>query len=169
MKVALIHEVKTPTRGTGKSAGLDLYIPSFTPKFLNEFNARNHDARSMCFFDTEHKNIHIHPHGRAMIPLGIKMEVPEGHALIAFNKTGVSWDDRVVNLSAVIDEDYQGQIFLTLFNFSEYATILKEGQKVIQVVCIPVKYEGVEVVPEEEIHKEASERGEGALGSTGKF
>ena len=168
MKVSRLYEVKLPSRGTSKSAGLDFYIPGFSEAFLTDLYTKNKDVSGWTYSLVD-KTIDIYPHGKLMIPLGIRVEVPEGRALIAFNKTGVSWKDNIINLSAVVDEDYQGQLFLTLTNYSQQITTLHAGQKIIQLLCIPVDYVSVEEVPDAELHTEETERGHGALGSTGAF
>jgi dUTPase len=168
MKISCIYDVKPPSRGTPKSAGLDFYIPQYSPEFQKAFLLAN-GPNSMADLDVDHDQIMIPPHGKVMIPLGVKVEVPEGTALIAFNKTGVSWDYSLARLSSVVDEDYQGMLFLTGMNYSNAVTILKLGQKIIQLLVIPVIYEDVELVDEKDIHIQPTIRGVGALGSTGKF
>ena len=68
MKIAKVRDVKTPTRGTTGSAGIDFYIPNDYPDEL-------------CT---------VKPGERFFIPSGIKANVPEEHALIAMNKSGVA-------------------------------------------------------------------------------
>lgn len=169
MKIALVRDVKIPSRGTGKSAGLDFYVPMFDAGFQQDFLKKNMDGFNHCHLNQSTRCISIRAHGKAMIPLGIKLEVPEGYALIAFNKTGVSWNHSILNLSAVVDEDYQGELFLTITNYSDDSTSIYEGQKIIQLLAIPVQYVDVEVVAVCDLHSKKSERGEGALGSTGRF
>ena len=168
MKIALVYSVKAPSRGTSKSAGLDFFVPEFSAEFVKSFLQKN-SSYYQCSLNMTDKSIRIKPHRKVMIPLGLKVEVPEGYAFIAFNKTGVSWDNTIFNLSAVVDEDYQGMLFLTVVNYSEDVSIILENQKVIQLVLVPVKYESVEIVPESQIHTSISERSTGAFGSTGKF
>ena len=59
LKIAKIREVKTPTRGTDGSAGIDFYIPDDYPQHL-------------CV---------IHPGTRCFIPSGIKANVPDDYGL----------------------------------------------------------------------------------------
>lgn len=65
MKITKIREVKTPTRGTEYSAGLDFYVP-------NGFTAR------------------LIPGTDILVPSGIRAEVPHGYALIAMNRSSVA-------------------------------------------------------------------------------
>ena len=76
------------------------------------------------------------------IPSGIKVKVPHGYALVFMNKSGVAVKKGLQIGACVVDEDYQGEV-------------------------IPVDYAGVDVVPEEDLFEEETERGEGGFGSTG--
>lgn len=145
MKIAKVRNVKTPTRGTGKSAGLDFYIPD------------DHDWRDLFVFPGEALNI----------PSGIKASIPAGHALVAFNKSGVALNHNLQVGACVIDEDYQGEIHLHIFNVGTRTIKLRPGQKIVQFVCVPVNYVAVEEVPENQLFSEVTDRGEGGFGSTG--
>lgn len=142
MKVTRTRDVKLPSRGTSASAGLDFFIP-------NDFQEKT-----------------LHPGEHAMIPSGIKVNVPEGHALIAFNKSGVSTKQRLQVGACVVDEDYQGEIHLHVHNLGP-ATVLKPGQKLVQFILIPVTYAGVKEVEEGDLYEAETERGDGGFGSTG--
>jgi dUTP pyrophosphatase len=141
MKIQKIREVKTPTRGTSKSAGIDFYTPDdLTPILLG-------------------------PGEDALIPSGIKAQVPAGYALIAFNKSGVATKNKLIKGAEVVDEDYQGEIHIHVFNNGKTTTMINPGQKLMQFVLLQVNYEDVEVV--ESLDQIESERGEGGFGSTG--
>lgn len=158
MKITKIREVKTPTRGTECSAGLDFYVPK-------GFTARLTSGTDI------------------LVPSGIRAEVPHGYALIAHNRSSMATSTRalkyaglkgnpnstrgcVVVGACVVDEDYQGEIYIHLINVGRCAETIIAGMKVAQFVLTPVSYEGVEVVDEEELFKQATERGKGGFGST---
>lgn len=158
MKITKIREVKTPTRGTECSAGLDFYVPA---------------GIRLCML----------PGDDVLIPSRIKVEVPHGYALIAHNRSSMATSTRamkyaglkgnpnstrgcVVVGACVVDEDYQGEIYIHLINVGRCAETIIAGMKVVQLVLTPVSYEGVEVVDEEELFNQASERGKGGFGST---
>lgn len=160
MKISKIREVKTPTRGTECSAGLDFYVPA---------------GIRLCML----------PGDDVLIPSGIKVEVPHGYALIAHNRSSMATSTRamkyaglkgnpnstrgcVVVGACVVDEDYQGEIYIHLINVGRCAETIIAGMKVMQLVLTPVSYEGVEVVDEEELFNQATERGKGGFGSTNK-
>lgn len=160
MKITKIREVKTPTRGTECSAGLDFYVPAGM-------------------------KLSMLPGDDVLIPSGIKVEVPHGYALIAMNRSSVAtFTDamRRVGLTpkantpkgtlvvgaCVVDEYYQGEIYIHLINVGRSIEVIHPGMKVAQFVLTPVSYEGVEVVDEEELFNQATERGKGGFGSTNK-
>lgn len=159
MKIVKVREVKTPERGTKKSAGIDFYIP-----------------------DTFVETI-LPPQRDLLIPSGIKAKIPEGYMLIAAEKSGVvtskqaikqagrepkpgAYTSIVIIGAKVVDEDYQGEIHIHLINAgNEYVTI-KPGTKIAQFILVPVSYEQIEEVSEEELFSEITERGDGGFGST---
>ena len=144
MKIAKTRNVKTPTRGTTQSAGIDFYIP-------NEWTMDNP----------------IWPGQSVCIPSGIKVNVPAGHALIAFNKSGVALKKGLDVGACVVDEDYQGEVHLHLTNVSREKIRLTAGEKIVQFVLLPVNYAEVEVVDESQLFDEETKRGSGGFGSTG--
>lgn len=143
MKIKKIKDVKTPTRGTSLSAGIDFYIP-------NDFI----------------QNTGIAPGCRINIASGIIAEVPKGYALIAFNKSGIAANKGLQVGACVVDEDYQGEIHLNLMNVSQSIAYINPGDKIIQFILLPVFYDSIEEV--NEIHTIQTERGSGGFGSTGE-
>ena len=160
MKIAKVRDVKTPERGTDKSAGIDFFIPNdFIEKILP-------------------------PQRDMLIPSGIKAKIPEGYMLMGAEKSGVvtsrqaavlagrtpkptAYSSIVVLGAKIVDEDYQGEIHIHLVNVgNEYITI-KPGTKIAQFILVPISYDGIEVVPETELFSEETDRGEGGFGSTG--
>ena len=145
MKIYKTREVKTPTRAHSNDAGFDLYIPEdFLAQVLN-------------------------PGQSVLIPSGIKAKVPKGHALIAFNKSGIAAKKNLLVGASVIDESYQGEIHIDLHNVGSTPQVISPGDKIIQLLCIKMNYVPVQVTEsEDELFGETvSERGEGGFGSTG--
>lgn len=145
MKIFKTRDVKTPTRGTAGSAGLDFYVP--------------YD------FAGPHTLL---PGMDANIPSGIKVKVPHGYALIFKNKSGVAVNKGLQVGACVVDEDYQGEVHLHVRNVSPDVQFVDNGTKIVQALLVPVLYEDVEEVStEEELFPEKTVRGEGGFGSTG--
>lgn len=144
IKIFKTREVKTPARGTDLSAGVDFFIPE-------DFPTRK-----------------LFPGDNILIPAGIKVKIPRHHVLIAFNKSGIAAKKSLLVGACVIDEDYQGEIHINLINAGGEEQTLHPGDKVTQFVLLPVNYAEVyEANSLEELHPEATERGEGGFGSTG--
>ena len=141
MKILKTRNVKLPSRGTPSSAGIDFYTP-------NDFETAS-----------------LKPGQSVLIPSGIKVQVPRGYALIAFNKSGVAVKQCLSVGACVVDEDYEGEVHLHMINTSDKDQVITTGQKLVQFVLIPVAYFDIEEV--EELQSRNTERGEGGFGSTG--
>jgi len=122
MKFLKIRPVKDPTRGTSKSAGIDLYIPF------------------------EITTIELKPGESTLIPSGLKVDVPKNHVFVAMNKSGIATKKGLSVGACVIDEDYQGEIHIHLTNISNNSTTIEGGDKIVQCLILPINYEGVEIV-----------------------
>ena len=139
MKVQKLRNVKTPSRGTSVSAGIDFYVPE------------------------DFETTVLKPGQSVLIPSGIKAQVPRGYALIAFNKSGVATKQGLQVGACVVDEDYRLEIHLHVINISDKDQTVATGQKLIQFVLIPVCYFDVEEVDNIENNTERK----GGFGSTG--
>lgn len=145
MKIYKVREVKTPTRAHSNDAGIDLYVPEdFLPQVLE-------------------------PGQSVLIPSGVKARVPEGHALIAFNKSGVAAKKNLLVGACVIDESYQGEIHIDMKNVGTSPQVIQAGDKIIQLLCIQMNYVPVELADsEDELFADMqSDRGDCGFGSTG--
>ena len=145
MKISRIRDVKLPTRGTIGSAGIDFYVPNDYPQ-------------SLCIL-TENNGM--------MISSGIKADVPNGYALIAFNKSGIAARKGLIVGACVVDSDYQGEIHLHLINTTNQKQFFHPGQKLVQFLLIKVDHCQIEEVPIESLYDASTDRGTGAFGSTG--
>jgi dUTP pyrophosphatase len=145
MKFLKTRDVKSPNRGTSHSAGIDLFVP-------NDFD-----------------RVTLNPGQRINIPSGIKMNVPENHALVAFNKSGVATKKGLVVGACVIDSDYTGEIGLHVINSGVDSVTIEPGDKLLQVLLLPIHMVELEEChsAEEVFMNKQTERGEGGYGSTG--
>lgn len=164
MKISRIRDVKIPTRGTSKSAGIDLYIPKFTDTFLKDLTEKNNYLKDRIL---NNKIIKLNPHERILIPSGIKINIPENCMLQANNKSGISTKKGLDVLAAIIDEDYCGEIHISIVNTSEKFIYIEEEEKIIQLILIPILYCSIEEVSIEKLYDKITERGDGGFGSTG--
>jgi len=143
MKISKVRNVKIPSRGTEKSAGIDFYVP-------------------------EDYNVTLAQGESCLIPSGIKANVPKGFSLIAFNKSGVAVKKSLHVGACVVDEDYQGEIHLNLINVGPNLVSLNAGEKILQFILVPVFYDDIEEVSVDDLFEEETERGSGGFGSTGE-
>lgn len=143
MKFCKVRDVKSPQRSHETDAGIDFFIP-------NDF-----------------EQTQVFAHDSINIPSGIKVKIPHGYALIAFNKSGIATKLGLDVGANVVDEGYQGEIHLHLFNTTNHFVKIEKGQKIVQFILVPVNYEMPEEVSEEELFDSKSERGENGFGSTG--
>ena len=144
MKIFKCRDVKSPTRGTEKSAGLDFYIP---------------DDWFECV---------VHPQRSVNIPSGVHALIPPGFALIMHDKSGIALNKGFAVGAKVIDEDYQGEIHLHVFNVCGAKQTLQPGMKLVQGLLIPVGYHSItEATSLKELYKNKTDRGIGGFGSTG--
>jgi len=134
-----------PVRGTEGSAGIDLFVPN------------------------DQSAIVLEPGQSAFIPAGIKARVPHGYALVAMNKSGIAAKKSLMVGACVIDEDYTGEIHIDLKNVGDVSQGINPGDKIVQVLCLPVNYVEVEEADsEDEMFGDlVTKRGSGGFGSTG--
>src|SRR5450432_877644 len=103
----------------------------------------------------------------ALIPTGIAIHVADpGFAAVILPRSGLGHRHGIVlgNLVGLIDSDYQGQLFVSIWNRGSAVFALNPMERIAQLVVVPVQQVKLNVV-EEFI---SSERGAGGFGSTGK-
>ena len=161
MKILKIRNVRTPERGTRLAAGIDFFVPN-APDFMS----KDAETGEIKYNGSQ---LVLVPGESALIPSGIKVSVPEGYALVAFNKSGVCTKKSLVVGAEVVDEDYTGEVHMHVINAGIYSATINAGDKLIQFMLIKQNYLEVEVMEsEEELYLDKkSERGDGGFGSTG--
>ena len=108
----------------------------------------------------------IPPNGRVMIPTGFAVAIPEGHVgiMAVRSSMGAKNGINLANGIGVIDSDYRGELRVTLHNTTDTEYTVRIGDRIAQLMVIPVACPPIEVVDE----LPATERGEGGFGSTGR-
>ena len=104
----------------------------------------------------------ILPFSSAVIGTGVHIELPHGTAGIMFSKSGLNVKHDLTS-TGVVDEGYDGEIMVKLYNHGEKTYQVNAGDKVTQLLVIPVLYESVEIVDE----IKGGKRGQNGFGSTG--
>jgi len=167
------REVKDPTRGTSKSAGIDFYIPKFTLEFLKDLRTKNPNISelkpgSYSYYILDNK-ILISPGERILIPSGIKLKGHKNTAFIAHNKSGIGSKKGLDRLAEVVDEDYEGEIHINIVNTSNHIVEICEDEKIIQWLEIGVGLSKLKELDSKELFKDStSERKDGGFGHTDK-
>jgi dUTP pyrophosphatase len=111
--------------------------------------------------------IELEPGATELVPSGIAIHLTDpGLAAMVLPRSGLGHKHGIVlgNLVGLIDSDYQGQIFVSLWNRGGSAFTLKPMERIAQLVVVPVLQVKLNVVED----FAASERGAGGFGSTGK-
>jgi dUTP pyrophosphatase len=109
------------------------------------------------------ENVSIRPGEHARIWNGFALEFPEGFAGIVKDKGSIS-KAGLHTMGGVFDAGYRGEYNVHLVNLSDKAYHFEVGEKVAQLVMLPIAIAHIEEVDE----LSESGRGEGRFGSTGK-
>lgn len=143
VKFTTLNLVKNPTRGTKGSAGIDFYSP---------------------------EDFTIPPFGKILVQSGIKVKIPKGYCMIGLNKSGVAVKKQVYIGACLIDEDYQGEIGINLYNPNPTEAIISKDEKIVQFILAPfIKSKWISVFDEKDLFTNKTQRGNGGFGSTGIF
>lgn len=105
----------------------------------------------------------LNPHEPERFSLGFALEIPEGYVGIVKDRSSLGKRGITV-LGGVFDHTYRGEYHILLVNTSEGAYTVRKGDKIAQLVILPVATASVEEVEE----LSPSDRGEGGFGSTGR-
>ena len=137
----LNSKVKLPSYKTEGSSGMDL----------------------IAFVD---KPIEIKPNNSALIPTGLSIAIPEDCEVQIRPRSGLAAKSNisVLNTPGTIDSDYRGELKVILFNHGNKEFIVKNDERIAQMVLTPilkVDFEEVDSLPD-------TVRGAGGFGSTGK-
>lgn len=136
MKIKLDEGARMPTRAHSTDAGLDIY--SLETKW-------------------------IHPNEYETFRTGVHIELPACTVGLLTSKSGLMRKHGITN-RGTIDEGYIGEIRVILFNHGEEGYLVKAGDKISQLLILPILRPQIELVEE----LEETERGSDGFGSTGK-
>ena len=101
-----------------------------------------------------------------LVPTGISIAMSEDYEIQIRPRSGLAAKNNisVLNTPGTIDSDYRGELKIILFNHGKEEFIIKNNDRIAQMVLVPVHkidFEEVENLPD-------SIRGKGGFGSTGK-
>ena len=161
MIVPIVRETmnELPKYETSKSAGMDLRADLWN---IKESCLHNADVIRDEYNIIQY--IKIAPGGRALIPTGLKMALPEGYEAHVRPRSGLAlkYGVTVLNTPGTIDADYRGDVGVILINHGKDPFVVKQGDRIAQLVV--TKFEQVTWHPVDKL--DSTERGEGGFGST---
>lgn len=110
--------------------------------------------------------ITLRPLERRLIPTGLFIALPPGYEAQVRPRSGLALKKGigVLNAPGTIDADYRGEIGVILVNLSNEDFVINDGDRIAQMVV--ARHETVQWCPVEQL--DATERGEGGFGHTGK-
>ncbi|MDO8476508.1 MAG: dUTP diphosphatase [Candidatus Rokubacteria bacterium] len=108
----------------------------------------------------------LEPGERRLVPTGLAVAIPEGHAGFVLPRSGLAMQKGVTVLNApgLIDSGYRGELKVLLINHGAEAIGIERGERIAQLVVQPVAR--ARLVEGERLPDSA--RGEGGFGSTGR-
>tara|TARA_R100000008_G_C3585985_1_gene172328 strand:+ start:3428 stop:3850 length:423 start_codon:yes stop_codon:yes gene_type:complete len=130
------------------------------PDAIIPTRAHNSDA-GMDVYSVE--DIRIPARGDILTGLGLASKFPNGHALLVYNKSGRATKLKLDKGAEVIDAGYRGEIHVHLFNHSDVNVVIKKGEKIAQLILVPI-WAGQPIEVDE---LDDTERGDGGFGSSG--
>lgn len=139
LRIELIHQqAKLPDYAHAGDAGMDVYSV---------------------------ENAVLQPGERKLIKTGLRIQLPPNTEAQMRPKSGLALKNGItlLNTPGTIDEGYRGEVGVILINHSDESYAVETGQKIAQMVIMPVTRVQVEKVE----HLEDSDRGHGGFGSTG--
>lgn len=110
----------------------------------------------------------IGPWERALIPTGLKIDIPENYEIQVRSKSGLALSRglMVLNSPGTVDQGYTGEIKVILFNANIEENKIEKGMKIAQaVVCPVINGKWVNLIRKEKV--QSKDRNENGFGSTG--
>jgi dUTP pyrophosphatase len=135
----------------------DSDLPS--PRYMTE------KSSGMDLYAAVNEEIFLNPGQRRLIPTGIAVSVPEGYEAQVRPRSGLALRDGITlaNTPGTIDADYRGEIGVILINHGENPFQVKRGDRVAQMVIVPVARGELEWVED----LDETPRSGGGFGHTG--
>ena len=153
MKIKLDKWAIAPSRAHHYDAGLDLYTP------VDVCVSGSKSSGSGCCGSYSGSAYT----GSAVINTGVHVQIPEGYVGMLKSKSGLNVNGDLTG-EGVIDSGYTGSIVVKLYNHGSQYRILEAGDKIIQLVIMPIITPELDPVNE----LEDTERGNDGFGSTGR-
>jgi dUTP pyrophosphatase len=114
------------------------------------------------------EDLEIPPFGRILVPTGLSFDIKDGYEIQVRSKSGLAIKQglMVLNSPGTVDNGYNGEIQVIVFNTNNYIVTIPKGMKVAQAVLCPVvNGKWVELVENNNVV--GKDRGDNGFGSTG--
>lgn len=125
-----------------------------------------------CPTEAAETTLAIAPGETVLVPTGCTFGIPHGYMMEIKNKSGIAYKRQLLVGACVVDSGYEGEVFVNLHNVGSETQHLEPGDKVAQAVIVPVVHARFVASDSPDIYDwypiTISDRGAGALGSTGK-
>ena len=150
ISVKLDENAVMPQKAYKTDGGFDLFAPE--------------DFTVPCTYNVPKRNGTTEPFiGSAVIDTGVHMAIPAGYVGMIKSKSGLNVKHGII-VDGVVDANYTGSIKVKLYNLSDEPYYFKKGDKITQIVILPIPYVELEQVT----GLSETDRGEGGFGSTGR-
>ena len=142
------------------TADRDLGLPTY-----ETVGAAGADLRANLPYDLRDAGIEISPGGRALIPTGLRLEIPMGYEVQVRARSGLALKHGITLANAIgtIDSDYRGDLGVILWNGGADTFRVTHGMRIAQMVVAPVVQATFAIVDA----LDETDRGAGGFGSTG--
>lgn len=139
---------KDPVRANPSDAGLDVFY---------------------CPEDAKVMSASIRPGENMLLSTGLSFGIPHGYMLQVCNRSSMGAKRSLVVGAHIVDSGYDGEVFIDLHNIGTETQFVTSGEKIAQLVLVPVVNFRPVAVPDTDLYRGGitiSNRGDGALGST---
>lgn len=109
--------------------------------------------------------VSFQPGDTKLVSTGVSCKFPLGYGGFIKDRSSVAYKQQMFTHAGVIDSEYRGEIKILFYNASEFIRTFQRGDKIAQLVLVPVVHCPVDLI--EEFEDETS-RSTGGFGSTGK-
>ncbi|MDH3514836.1 MAG: dUTP diphosphatase [Gammaproteobacteria bacterium] len=126
-----------------------------------------HGSAGMDLYACLDEHLRLAPGETHLVPSGIAIHIGEtGLAAVLLPRSGLGHKHGIVlgNLVGLIDSDYQGQIFISVWNRGRESFTIEPGDRIAQMVFVPVVQAQFSIVE----NFEESHRGQGGFGHSGR-
>ena len=153
-----------PTLGVLRLANHDPALP--LPDYATE-GAAGMDLRACLAPDDRRHGLKLPTLGRVLVPTGLAVAVPHGHAGLVVPRSGLARRHgvTVANAPGLIDAGYRGELMVLLVNLGRETHRIEAGDRIAQLVVAPVALPAPHEVSE---LPPSDGRGAGGFGSTGR-